>query len=54
MSKTLEEVSKQLQKIDFCMLSTRGETGPFSTRPMSNNGALIPKNWIVFNWSFPR
>ena len=38
MSKTLEDASKQLQKIDFCMLSTSGETGPFSTRPMSTNG----------------
>jgi general stress protein 26 len=38
MSKTLEELSKQLQKIDFCMLNTSGVSGPFSTRPMSNNG----------------
>lgn len=38
MSKTLEDVSKQLQKIDFCMFNTSSDARPFSTRPMSNNG----------------
>ncbi|WP_105429500.1 pyridoxamine 5'-phosphate oxidase family protein [Neorhizobium sp. T6_25] len=37
-TKPLEELSRQLQKIDFCMLSTSSDAGPFSTRPMSNNG----------------
>lgn len=35
---TLAELSKQLQKIDFCMLQTKNEPGVFSVRPMSNNG----------------
>lgn len=35
---TLEELSKQLQKIDFCMLQTKNEPSVFSVRPMSNNG----------------
>ncbi len=34
---TLEDLSKQLRKIDFCMLTTWGSTA-MSTRPMSNNG----------------
>lgn len=37
-TKTLEELSKQLQKIDFCMLNTNGEDSLLSARPMSNNG----------------
>lgn len=35
---TLPELSKKMQKIDFCMMSTLGSTGAISTRPMSNNG----------------
>lgn len=35
---TLPELSKKMQKIDFCMMCTLGSTGPISTRPMSNNG----------------
>ncbi|MGA1832703.1 pyridoxamine 5'-phosphate oxidase family protein [Rhizobium wenxiniae] len=37
-ARSLEELSRQLQKIDFCMLQTKDETGAFSVRPMSNNG----------------
>lgn len=37
-SMTLEDLSKQLRKIDFCMLCTNTESGQISTRPMSNNG----------------
>lgn len=35
---TLEELSKQLRKIDFCMLCTNGGSGTITARPMSNNG----------------
>ncbi len=35
---TLEELSKQLRKIDFCMLNTTGGSGTITSRPMSNNG----------------
>jgi general stress protein 26 len=35
---TMEALSKQLSKIDFCMFSTNGELGRISSRPMSNNG----------------
>lgn len=37
-SMTLEELSKQLKKTDFCMLNTNGESGGITSRPMSNNG----------------
>ncbi|NYJ10664.1 general stress protein 26 [Rhizobium leguminosarum] len=37
-SMTLEELSSQLKKIDFCMLSTNAGSGRISARPMSNNG----------------
>jgi general stress protein 26 len=37
-TKSIEDLSKQLQKIDFCMLHTNGEAGASSVRPMSNNG----------------
>lgn len=35
---TLEELSKQLRKIDFCMLNTNGGSNTITARPMSNNG----------------
>lgn len=35
---SLTEISEKMQKIDFCMLSTREMDGGISTRPMSNNG----------------
>ena len=37
-SMTLEDLSSQLKKIDFCMLSTNAGSGRISARPMSNNG----------------
>ncbi|RUM06047.1 pyridoxamine 5'-phosphate oxidase family protein [Rhizobium chutanense] len=37
-SMTLEDLSSQLKKIDFCMLSTSAGSGRISARPMSNNG----------------
>lgn len=37
-TKTLKELSKQLQKIDFCMLNTFPNGDSLSSRPMSNNG----------------
>ena len=39
-SLTLPELSKKMQKIDFCMLSTLASTGAIATRPMSNNGEV--------------
>lgn len=35
---TMEELSKKLSKIDFCMLNTGNGTGTINSRPMSNNG----------------
>jgi general stress protein 26 len=35
---TMEELSKKLGKIDFCMFNTNGESGRINSRPMSNNG----------------
>jgi len=38
-SMTLPELSKKLQKIDFCMMTTYGGK-TLSSRPMSNNGEV--------------
>jgi general stress protein 26 len=35
---TMEELSKKLGKIDFCMFNTNGGSGRINSRPMSNNG----------------
>ncbi len=35
---TLHDLTKKLQKIDFCMMSTHSGSGTISNRPMSNNG----------------
>lgn len=35
---TLQDLSRKMRKIDFCMLSTLGPTGAIASRPMSNNG----------------
>ena len=35
--RTLAEVAEKMRDIDFCMLSTRTETGAIASRPMSNN-----------------
>jgi general stress protein 26 len=37
-SLSIEDISSQLKKIDFCMLSTNAVSGRISSRPMSNNG----------------
>lgn len=37
-TKTLHDIARKLQKIDFCMMSTHGEQGAISNRPMSSNG----------------
>lgn len=34
----MEELSKKLGKIDFCMFNTNGGSGTINSRPMSNNG----------------
>ncbi|THV21282.1 pyridoxamine 5'-phosphate oxidase family protein [Peteryoungia ipomoeae] len=38
MTLTLPELSKKMQKIDFCMMITHSGDGTISSRPMSNNG----------------
>ncbi len=35
---TMEELSKKLGKIDFCMFNTNAGSGTINSRPMSNNG----------------
>lgn len=35
--RTLAEIAEKMRDIDFCMLSTRSETGAIASRPMSNN-----------------
>ena len=35
---TMNELSKALSKIDFCMFNTNGGEGKINSRPMSNNG----------------
>ena len=35
---TMEALSKQLSKIDFCMFNTTDGSGTINSRPMSNNG----------------
>jgi general stress protein 26 len=34
---SLSDVSQEMRDIDFCMLSTKSETGALASRPMSNN-----------------
>ncbi len=34
----MEELSKKLSKIDFCMFNTHDPAGHINSRPMSNNG----------------
>lgn len=38
MTLTLPDLSKKMQKIDFCMMLTQSGDGTISSRPMSNNG----------------
>lgn len=38
MTLTLPELAEKMQKIDFCMMVTKSETGTIASRPMSNNG----------------
>lgn len=40
MTKSLKDVAKAMQKIDFCMLTTRAAVGSLASRPMSNNGEV--------------
>jgi general stress protein 26 len=35
---SMEELSKRLGKIDFCMFNTNGGSATINSRPMSNNG----------------
>jgi general stress protein 26 len=35
--KSLSDISEAMRDIDFCMLSTRTQTGGIAARPMSNN-----------------
>lgn len=34
----MEELSRKLSKIDFCMFNTHDQAGHINSRPMSNNG----------------
>lgn len=34
----MDEIAAKFNKIDFCMMSTKGSTQEISNRPMSNNG----------------
>ena len=36
-AKTLAEIAEKMRDLDFCMLSTRTESGAIASRPMSNN-----------------
>ncbi|TYC52497.1 pyridoxamine 5'-phosphate oxidase [Rhodobacterales bacterium] len=38
MSHSLEDLSSEMRKIDFCMLTSKTTGGALSSRPMSNNG----------------
>ena len=40
MTKTLQDLSKKMQKIDIAMLSTHTAGGNIAGRPMSNNGEV--------------
>jgi general stress protein 26 len=35
--RTLAEIAQKMHDLDFCMLSTRTESGAIASRPMSNN-----------------
>ncbi len=35
--RTLADIAEKMKDLDFCMLSTRGESGAIASRPMSNN-----------------
>lgn len=35
---SMDDLSKRIRKIDFCMMCTRRDDGRIATRPMSNNG----------------
>ncbi|OLP62554.1 pyridoxamine 5'-phosphate oxidase [Xaviernesmea oryzae] len=35
---SMEDLSKKISKIDFCMFNTQGGSGMINSRPMSNNG----------------
>ena len=38
--KTIEDLARDMGKIDFAMLTTQTEGGQLATRPMSNNGEV--------------
>jgi len=38
MEKSLSAISKKMQKLDICMMTTQTKTGQLTSRPMSNNG----------------
>jgi general stress protein 26 len=50
-----KEISKEMAKIDFAMLTTRTNSGELATRPMSNNGEV---EWsgdsFYFSWDSAR
>jgi general stress protein 26 len=40
MTMTLQDLSKKMKDIDFCMLFTHDQSGAMAGRPMSNNGEV--------------
>jgi general stress protein 26 len=45
----LTDIAAKLKKIDFCMMSTKGQDQEISSRPMSNNGDV---EYDGDNWFF--
>lgn len=46
---SMEDLSKHIRKIDFCMMCTQREDGFIATRPMSNNGDV---DYVGDSWFF--
>ncbi len=52
---TLEDVSKKMADIDFCMLETAAQGGGVGARPMSNNGEVdYQGDSYFFTWAKSR
>jgi general stress protein 26 len=49
--RTLAEIAEKMRDIDFCMLSTRTESGAIASRPMSNNREV---DYDGDSWLFTR
>ena len=51
--KTLPDISKEMTKIDLCMLTTKSGRGALMARPMSNNGD-VEYDGISYFFTFKR